>query len=289
MAENKTNINWYPGHMNKAKNQISETVKLVDLIVELRDSRFVFSSFNPLLDEICANKPRLLVLTKKDKADPKINQEFEEYFKENGINALFIDAIKDPLSKIIPEKINTILKDKIDKYKAKGIKNKVMRVMVIGIPNVGKSTFINRIALKNHAKVENRPGVTRSLNWIKISDNIDMLDTPGVLWPNLGDDRIAHNLALFGSINDDILDKEDLCVFALKYLRDNYPELLKQRYGLESIDEDVYKLIDDIGLSKKIISSDGIVDYPRLYNVVISDIRSSKLGRVSFERVCDRK
>lgn len=178
-----------------------------------------------------------------------------------------------------------MLKEKIDKYKAKGIRNKVMRVMVCGIPNVGKSTFINKISKRNACKAENKAGVTRSLNWIRISNDIDMMDTPGVLWPSFKDERIGYNLALVGSINDDILDKESLCIFGLRNLKEFYPELLKERYSLQTIDEDVYKLLDDIANSKKWFITNGEIDYERAYNQIITDIRNDKIGRVSFERI----
>ena len=215
MSENKTNINWFPGHMAKAKRQMEEQLKLVDIIIELRDARIPFASENPLLKELSKNKKRLIILNKADLADEIENKKFIDYFD----NALLIDSLHDNVSKLISNKIKEMCNDILERAKRKGIRNKTIRAMVVGIPNVGKSTLINSFVKKKIAKVENRPGVTRNLQWIKIDKEIELLDTPGVLWPKFENQEDAIKLAILGTINDNVLDKEELVNYCLLYLR----------------------------------------------------------------------
>ena len=277
--DNSKTINWFPGHMAKANRQMEEQLKLVDIVIELRDARCPLASFNPNFDKLFQNKPRLVVLNKADLADETENNKWIKYFDEN--NTILVNSTHDNLKNIVVNKVKTILKDKIEKAKAKGIRKKVLRAMVVGIPNVGKSTFINNIVKKNVAKVENRPGVTKTVSWININEDLSLLDTPGVLWPKFEDQTKAKILALIGSINDDILDKKDLAKFGIEYIHLEYPGLLNKRYEINEEDNDVFH---EIGLSKKCLGKNGEVDNIKTSELILNDIRNNKLGRISYEK-----
>lgn len=279
MNENKTNINWFPGHMAKAKRQMEEQLKLVDIIIELRDARIPFASENPLLKELSKNKKRLIILNKADLADEIENKKFIDYFD----NALLIDSLHDNVSKLISNKIKEMCNDILERAKRKGIRNKTIRAMVVGIPNVGKSTLINSFVKKKIAKVENRPGVTRNLQWIKIDKEIELLDTPGVLWPKFENQEDAIKLAILGTINDNVLDKEELVNYCLLYLKNNYKDLLIKYYELDNIDN----LFEDIGRKKNYLISGGQIDKNKTIDSILKDIRLNKLGRISLEKVED--
>ncbi|MBQ5444446.1 MAG: ribosome biogenesis GTPase YlqF, partial [Erysipelotrichaceae bacterium] len=221
-------INWYPGHMAKARRQMEEQLKLVDIVIELRDARIPEASANPILKELSRNKPVLIILNKSDLADERKNLLWKEAFE----HCLITDSVDERLTKTVTDEVKSILKDKLERAKARGIRKKVLRAMVVGIPNVGKSTFINNIVKKKAAKAENRPGVTKALQWIRINEDVELLDTPGVLWPKFDDQNDAMLLALLGSINDDVLDKEGLVRFGLSYLSKIYPGLIEKRYGV---------------------------------------------------------
>lgn len=271
------NINWFPGHMAKAKRQMEEQLKLVDIVIEIRDARMPLASANPLLEELAKNKARLIILNKADMADPNENNKWVKYFDR----AILTDSVNTKITNSVVNEVKDILKAKLEKAKARGIRNKTLRAMVVGIPNVGKSTFINNVVKKKMAKAENRPGVTRNLQWIRINEDLELLDTPGVLWPKFSDQKAATILALLGSMNDDVLDKENLCLFGLNYIKDNYPGLLKERY---EIDENSSDLIESIALSKKWLISEGQIDKSKAYDLILKDIRNNKLGRISFEK-----
>ena len=269
-------INWYPGHMAKAHRQIREQLSMVDIVIELRDARMPEASANPMLKELSANKPVLIIMNKADLADERQNQEWKKRFT----NCLVSDSVSDDLTKTVVREVNRILADKLERAKARGIRKKVLRAMVVGIPNVGKSTFINNIVKKKVAKTENRPGVTKNLQWIRINEDVELLDTPGVLWPKLDDQDKAKKLALLGSINDDILDKEDLVLFGLRYIIGHYPGLIEKRYGIAEKSED---LLTEIAKEKKWLGNNGSIDYDKTVNMVLKDIRSNKIGRITFE------
>ena len=273
----KVVLNWYPGHMAKAKRQMEEELKLVDIVIEIRDARMPLASANPLLEELAKNKEKLVILNKADKADSKENSKWLAYFD----NVLLCDSLNENISIKVVNKVKEILKAKLEKAKARGIRNKVLRAMVVGIPNVGKSTFINNVVKKKVAKAENRPGVTKNLQWIRINNEVELLDTPGVLWPKLEDQNQAKILALLGSINDQILDSEDLAYFGLNYIKENYPNVLNKRYG---IDENASDLIEAIGKSKLWLISEGLVDRTKTYKMVLKDIRENKIDRITFEK-----
>ena len=276
MEDNTVNINWYPGHMAKARRQMEEQLKLVDIVIELRDARIPEASANPVLAELSRNKRVLIILNKADLADPAKNEEWKKHYE----NCLVIDSVSDNLTKTVVNEVKLILKDKLDRAKARGIRKKTLRAMVVGIPNVGKSTFINNIVKKKVAKAENRPGVTKSLQWIRINEDVELLDTPGVLWPKIEDQDDARLLALIGSINDDILDKQDLVNFGLRLLKEKYPGLINKRYG---VDEDRDDLIEEIGRTKLWLTGDGQVDLTKTVDALLKDIRSNKIGRITWQ------
>lgn len=279
MSENAKQINWFPGHMAKANRQMEEQIKLVDIVIELRDARAPLASFNPTFDKLINQKPRLVILNKADLADDVENKKWLNYFKDT--NTLLVNSMHDNLKIIVVNKVKEILKDKIEKARAKGIRKKVLRAMVIGIPNVGKSTFINNIVKKKVAKTENRPGATKSLTWININEDLMLLDTPGVLWPKFENQEQAKILALLGSINDDILDKEDLVEFGLAYIVKEYPGYLNSRYG---IDENTEDIIDAIGKAKGWLKTGSEVDRNKTHQLILKDVRLNNIGRITFEK-----
>ena len=284
--ENKTtNINWFPGHMQKAKRQMQESLKLVDMVIELRDARIPYSSENPMIKDLIGQKPRLIILTKKDMADPKVTDEWLEYFKTNGIKAVAVDSNHDDLKKIIPGLVKEILADKLARAKARGIRKKVLRAMVVGIPNVGKSTLINGVVKKKIAKVENRPGVTRSLQWIKLNEDVELLDTPGVLWPRFQEERVAFNLALVGSMNDQVVDLRAIVLASLDYLKKYYADLLSEHYEIEIVEETAFETLKRLGAKKNLYKLAGEVDVKRTVEFFLAEIRNDKVGRISWERV----
>lgn len=297
MNESKTNINWYPGHMAKTKRQIIEDLKLIDVVVEILDARIPISSQNPDIKEYTKNKNKVIVLNKSDLADEKQNTKWVQYFKQKGIVAVLVDSnsgkgIQDTISKI--EKVS---QDVQSAYADKGRTGKAIRVMILGIPNVGKSSFINRITKKNSAQVGNKPGVTRQKQWVQINNNIQLLDTPGVLWPKFESEEVALNLAYTGSIKDDILEKVEVAYNLVKFLLKNYRVNLLERYKLdadvvESIlsneeqmeNENILEVMHLIGKKRGAIISGGNVDEEKVANIILDDFRSGKIGRITLEQ-----
>ncbi len=277
------NINWYPGHMEKAKRQMQEQLKMVDIIIELRDARMPISSANPVLAELGKDKPRLIVLTKKDVADDELTKKWLEVLNEK-YRAIAVNSFDSNISKIIVNEVKDILKTKLERAKARGIRKKVLRALVCGIPNVGKSTLINAITKKKSAKVENRPGVTKSLQWIRIHEDLELLDTPGVLWPKFEDQDVARRLALLSSISDHVLDKQDIVLFGLDYLSLHYFSLLSKRYNVTECGNSL-KLVDEIARSKNWYKVGGVIDYEKTYDIFLSDIRNDNLGKITWDYV----
>ncbi|WP_077617798.1 ribosome biogenesis GTPase YlqF [Bacillus sinesaloumensis] len=277
-------IQWFPGHMAKARRQVTEKLSLIDIVFELVDARIPASSRNPMIDEIIKNKPRLLLLNKADMADPKITKEWLEYYKENGVHALAINSQAGNGMKQIVSESKLILKDKFDKMAAKGIRPRAIRSLIVGIPNVGKSTLINRLAKKNIAQTGDRPGITKSQQWIKVGKELELLDTPGILWPKFEDQEVGLKLATTGAIKDTILNLQDIAVYALRFLEENYPEALKDRFNLEEIPEDIVSLFDEIAKRRGSMMSGGLIDYDKTAELIIREIRTEKLGRLTFEQ-----
>ena len=278
MSEKAVNINWYPGHMAKARRQMEEQLKLVDIVVELRDARIPEASANPLLKELSKNKPVLIILNKADYADPLISENWQKKYE----HCLLTDSVSENLTNKVVKEIQTILSAKLERAKARGIRKKVLRAMVVGIPNVGKSTFINNIVKKKVAKTENRPGVTKSLQWIRINEDVELLDTPGVLWPKFDNQENARLLALLGSINDDVLDKQDLVVNGLEFIRNRYPGMLKEKYDIDEKEED---LLESIARKKLWLLPQDRVNTEKAVDMILKDIRNNRIGRISWQDV----
>lgn len=277
-------IQWFPGHMAKARRQVTEKLKLVDIIIELVDARIPYSSRNPMIDEIIGQKPRLVLLNKADMADKAITKEWVQDFKDNGIPALAINSQAGTGTKEIIAVSQEILKEKLDRMKRKGVNPRAIRAMIVGIPNVGKSTLINRLAKKNIAKTGNTPGVTKAQQWIKVGGVLELLDTPGILWPKFEDQETGYKLALTGAIKDTILNLQDICVYGLRFLESNYPERLMERYQLDEIPDDIVELFEKIGKRRGCLMGGGEVDYDKVAEIVIRDIRGVQLGPISFEK-----
>jgi len=276
-------IQWYPGHMAKAKREVQEKLKLIDIVFEIVDARVPQSSRNPLLDDLVRDKPRLLLLNKADMADSELTRRWIEYFQEQGIHALAINSRNGEGLDEIVSLSRKMLADKISRMKKKGIRPRPMRALVVGIPNSGKSTLINRLAGRNIARTGNTPGMTRAQQWIKVGKEMELLDTPGILWPKFEDQRIGYLLAITGAIKDTILDLQDIAVFALKFLRERYPERLKERYGFSEIPDEMVDIFDHIGKRRGCFMSGGLIDYDKTAEIIIQDIRSLKLGNLTLE------
>ncbi len=277
-------IQWFPGHMAKARREVTEKLKLVDIIFELVDARLPQSSRNPMIDEIIQHKPRLVILNKADMADQYRTNEWLAYFAEKGIKAVAVNAHQGTGLKSIMSGAQEVLKEKIDKMKARGIKPRAIRAMIVGIPNVGKSTLINRLAGKNIAKTGNMPGVTKAQQWIKVGKELELLDTPGILWPKFEDQEVGYKLAVTGAIKDTILNLHDIAIYGLHFLERDYPARLKERYDLEEIPEEIVEAFDQIGAKRGCLAGRGLVDYDKTAELIIRDIRTEKFGRLTFER-----
>lgn len=280
-------IQWFPGHMAKARRQVQEKLKLIDVVIELADARIPNSSRNPMIDEIISSKPRLILLNKADLADDVKTREWLSYYKSKGIKALAIDAQAGKGMKAIVESCQELVKEKWDKWKAKGVKPRAIRVLIVGIPNVGKSTLINKLAKKNIAKTGDRPGVTTAQQWIKVGTELELLDTPGILWPKFEDQMVGLRLATTGAIKDNILNLQDIAVYALRYLSEHYPSELKDRYALQEISEEIVELFDDIGKRRGCLMGGGMVDYDKTSELVLRELRAGKLGKLTFESPSD--
>ena len=295
--QNSININWFPGHMAKTRKQIAEDLKLVDIVVEILDARIPISSQNPDIKQITQNEKKIIVLNKYDLADEKENQKWVEYFNKKDQKAILVDALS---GKGINETIRLIQKEMeedLKKIADKGRIGRKIRVMIVGIPNVGKSSFINRIAKKTSAEVGNKPGVTKQKQWIRINDKIELLDTPGVLWPKFESEEVGMHLAITGTIKDDILELTEIAYSLTKFLLENYRENLIQRYSLnekqiEEIlnqdqpeNENIYEIMQLIGKKRGAVASGGRIDDDKTSKIILDDFRSGKLGKITIEKI----
>ncbi|MBE7014706.1 MAG: ribosome biogenesis GTPase YlqF [Ruminococcaceae bacterium] len=277
------NINWFPGHMKKTEGLIKDNLKLVDIVIELVDARIPLASKNPLIDEIVKNKPRLIVFNKSDMADDKVTSDWINYYKNNGIKVVKVNSLDGKGFNDVYEGINQVLKEKIDKFKEKNL-NLVIKMMVVGIPNVGKSSFINKITKRAGAKTGDRPGITKGKQWVRIKEGYELLDTPGILWHKFDDEETAKKLAFVGSIKDEILDVEELAFYLLDFLKNNYPENLKLRYNVDfNEDKDTYELMEEIGRKRGFVIKGGEIDLTRCANTILDEFRGLKLGKISLE------
>ena len=285
MGTNHNQIQWYPGHMAKAKREITEAAKLVDVIIEIIDARIPKSSRNPILNEIIGNKPRVIVLNKADLADENKNKEWVQKFKTNNQIAVIVDSNQGKGVKNVVDAALELMKDKMEKQIEKGRTGASIKAMIVGIPNVGKSTFINKIAKKQTAEVGNKPGVTRKNQWVRLNDNIQLLDTPGVLWPKFDNEETARHLAYIGSIKDDILDVDELALELLKELVKKYKANVYERYKIapDFEYEMDYELMEEIGRKRGCLVKGGEVDYTKVANIILDDFRTGKIGLITLE------
>lgn len=282
--QNSTNINWYPGHMAKAKRLMKEKMNLIDIVVEVIDARMPYSSKMKEMDELIGNKKRMLIMSKKDLCDMSETEKWVEYYTNLGYHVLVMNIEKDFKKKEFLQVVHTLMKDTIEKNQNKGIQNRKTRLLVVGIPNVGKSTLINRLVGRKAVTVGNRPGVTKSLDWIRIDQNVELLDSPGILWPKLDQEKEAYNLASLTAIREEILPIYEVVVYILKQLEKYYPNILKERYGVEQVDPDVLPTLDMIGKRRGCLSKGGIVDYDKVYNVILNDIKNGVIKGITFDR-----
>lgn len=284
MDENKTSINWYPGHMAKAKREIKEKIDLIDVVYEVIDSRMPISSKIVDIKEVIKNKPTILIATKYDLCDrEKTNLILREY-QNNGYDVIPVDLIgsKD-ISKIISKTL--YYRDELSKKrKEKGLKPRNIRVLVVGVPNVGKSTLINRLVGKKAVQVGNTPGVTKNLGWIRIHKDIELLDSPGILWPKLENQEHAHNLAALSSIKEEILNSEQIARYIIEKMKNEYPKLLIDRYNLSTI-ESTDKILESIALKRGCLQKGGMVDYEKVYSIIIQDLKEGHFGKITFDTI----
>lgn len=303
------NYQWYPGHMTKAKRMMQENIKLIDLVIELVDARIPLNSRNPDIDELSKNKFRMILLNKADLADSRYNKEWAEYFKEKGFSVVEVNSKSGAGLKSIQGAVQEVCRDKFERDRKRGIVNRPVRAMVVGIPNVGKSTFINSFAGKACAKTGNKPGVTKGKQWIRLNKGLELLDTPGILWPKFEDQKTGMRLAFIGSMNDDILHMDELALELIRFLQQHYAGLLEKRYGLdeamagggfdgvrkgeedeigkrtalEEWQKDALGMLNRIGESRHCYSKGEELDLERAAGIVVDDFRSGKLGRITLE------
>ena len=283
MSENKTNINWYPGHMAKTKREIKEKIDLIDIVYEVIDSRMPKSSRIKDLDEVIGNKPRIMIFTKYDMCDKSITDKFiSEYEKDYVVIKTNLKENSN-ITKEIVSKTESLLKDINEKRIAKGLNKRSYRAVVIGVPNVGKSTLINRLAGRNIQSTGNKAGVTKNISWIKLNKDIELMDTPGILWPKIDDVNISYNLASLTSIKEEILNKDDISIYIIKTLYKYYPNLLKEKYGVTEIN-DMNLVFDQIGRKRGCLMKGNIVDLEKVYTIIINDLKEGKIGKITFDR-----
>ena len=279
----KTNINWYPGHMAKTKREIKEKIDLIDIVFEVIDARIPYSSKNKDIDDIIKDKPRVIIMTKVDLCDINKTNKWIKYYEDMGYIVITMDLVNNPNMKIIFDKIKPIIDEINNKRINKGLKARRARVLVVGVPNVGKSTLINRLVGKKSTNVGNKPGITKNLEWIRINDKLELLDTPGILWPRLDNNNIAYNLASMTAIKEEVLDTEDLAIYIIKKMLSEYKDNIVNRYNITST-EDVIEVLDQIG--KKIGAvRNNETNYERVYKKVIKDLQDGYLGKVTFDNI----
>ncbi len=276
------NYQWYPGHMTKARRMMQEDSRLIDLVIEIVDARVPMSSRNPDIDEIGKNKFRIILLNKIDLADPAFNSLWKEYFEKKGFFVQEINSKSGMGVKNIQPLVQEACREKIERDRKRGIINRPVRAMVVGIPNVGKSTFINSFAGRACTKTGNKPGVTKGKQWVRLGKNLELLDTPGILWPRFEDQKVGERLAMIGSINDEILHADELAAAILSFLYREYPQALSERYQI-NLCEDAYKILEEICINRRCFLKGEQPDLMRAASIVIDDFRSGKLGRITLE------
>lgn len=276
------NYQWYPGHMTKARRMMEENIKLIDLVIEVVDARIPMSSRNPDIDNLAKNKARIVLLNKSDLSDERANTKWMEYFTEKGFHCLKLNSRSGAGIKQMNSLVATACAEKLERDKRKGIQNRPVRAMVVGIPNVGKSTFINSYAGKACAKTGNKPGVTKGKQWIRLNKNVELLDTPGILWPKFDNQEVGMRLAMIGSMNDQVLNIEELALDVIKYALKAYPGLLNERFNVDESLEPI-QVFEGVGAKRGCLKKGGIIDYEKAAGIILDDFRSGKLGRITLE------
>lgn len=276
-------IQWFPGHMAKARREVEEKLKLVDFVMELVDARAPLSSQNPMLQQVLQNKPKMIVLMKKDLADSRETDRWISHFKDQNIHAVAINVNDKADLKRVIQLGKELGQAKMEKLRKKGIQPRPARAMIIGIPNVGKSTLINRLANKKIAKTGDKPGVTKQQLWIKVKKDFELLDTPGILWPKFEDEIVGYRLAAIGTIKDQLLSLQDIVAFVIKYMQEHYPKQLEERYAIEADMEDMWEIFVSIGKQRGALESGGNVNFEKVSDLVIGDLRTGKLGDITLE------
>ncbi|HEY4600144.1 MAG TPA: ribosome biogenesis GTPase YlqF [Cerasibacillus sp.] len=277
-------IQWFPGHMAKAKREVQEKLKLVDFVMELVDARAPQSSQNPLLRDILQEKPKMVILMKKDLADDQQTKKWLHYFSSKHTPAVAINVNHKPDIQKVIELAKSLGQKNLEKLQKRGVQTRPARAMIIGIPNVGKSTLINRLANKKIAKTGDRPGITKHQTWIKVKSDFELLDTPGILWPKFEDQTVGYRLAAIGTIKDHLLSLQDIAAFVMTYLQDQYPSLIKQRYGIDADMEDMWDVFERIGKKQGALESGGHVNFDRVAEIVLNDLRTGRIGKITFEQ-----
>lgn len=286
----KQTVQWFPGHMARTRRQIKESLPLVDAVTELLDARCPISSRNPELHDIIGNKPHIVLLNKCDMADAAKTSAFQQYFNARGEYALAVDCRSGKGLRAYPELVREVLKDRIAANRERGMAGRALRIMVVGIPNTGKSSFINRMAGRSRAKVADKPGVTRQNQWFAIGSGIELLDTPGVLWPKFEDERVGNTLAFIGSVKDEVLDSETLAFRLIEFLQHAYPGALEQRYKLERTQAmETLELFDQIGQKRGMLLRGGEINYERVSNMLLDEFRSGLLGRITVDSIPEER
>lgn len=283
MEENKASFNWYPGHMTKAKRMMQEDIKFNDIVIELIDARIPMSSRNPDIDDLAKNKYRLILLNKSDLADERVTVKWVEFFEKQGIKVIKLDSRQRSGMKSVNNAILEVCKEKIERDRKRGIINRPVRAMIVGIPNVGKSTFINSFAGKACAKTGNKPGVTKGKQWIRLNKTVELLDTPGILWPKFDNEKIANDLAFIGSINDQILNLTELSLKFIESVKNDYAGIFTSRYDIEEKDDGV-TMLGDIAIARGCLKKGGEPDHDKAAALIFDDFRSGKLGKISIEK-----
>lgn len=279
------NIQWFPGHMNKTRRLLAENLKMVDVVIELLDARIPVSSKNPEIDNIVKNKPKIIVLNKCDLADKEISDNWKKWYNSKGYTSIFVNSINGTGIKQLKNKMRDMMKERIEKDRQRGRIFRPVKAMIVGIPNVGKSSLINKIAGRGSAVTGDKPGVTRGKQWINVNDEIQLLDTPGILWPKFEDKKVGINLAITGAIKDDILDIVEMASALFEILSENYPEHIIKRYKLDTIENKTgFEILKEAGEKRGCIASGGEIDMMRISAIVLDEFRSGKIGRISLEQ-----